>query len=126
MPSCGLRVSAWSSAFCSSDVSAVRATLGRAGAVAGSRHLARLCSPTHGRCLARCAGAPVVTGIAVIGRGAIGGPIIDALRSGALPGIGLAGVLVRSVRASHETDSLEALLARRPRLVIEAERKSGG
>jgi aspartate dehydrogenase len=61
-----------------------------------------------------------VTGIAVIGRGAIGGPIIDALRSGALPGIGLAGVLVRSVRTSHETDSLEALLARRPRLVIEA------
>jgi aspartate dehydrogenase len=59
-------------------------------------------------------------GIAVIGRGAIGAPIIRALQSGAIPGASLAGVLVRSVRAPYETDGLEALLARRPQLVIEA------
>ena len=61
-----------------------------------------------------------MTSIAVIGRGAIGGPIIRALQIGRIPGANLAGVLVRSVHAPHETDSLEALLARRPRLVIEA------
>jgi aspartate dehydrogenase len=58
--------------------------------------------------------------VAVVGRGAIGGPIIAALAAGARPGAELAGVLVPQVRAAHETDSLEALLALGPDLVIEA------
>lgn len=61
-----------------------------------------------------------MTSIAIVGRGAIGGHLIDALLSGAIPGATLAGVLVRSIRAPHETDSLEALLARRPTMVVEA------
>ena len=58
--------------------------------------------------------------VAVVGRGAIGGPIIAALAGGARPGVRLAGVLVPEVRADHETDSIDALLALRPDLVIEA------
>lgn len=65
-------------------------------------------------------GAASVVSVAVIGRGAIGGPIIAALADGARPGTRLAGVLVPEVRADHETDSLEVLLAHRPDLVIEA------
>jgi len=58
--------------------------------------------------------------VAVVGRGAIGGPIIAALSAGARPGARLAGVLVPEARAAHETDSLEVLLSKRPDLVIEA------
>lgn len=58
--------------------------------------------------------------VAVVGRGAIGGPIIAALAAGMRPDVRLAGVLVPEVRLSHETDSLGELLARRPDLVIEA------
>ena len=58
--------------------------------------------------------------VAVVGRGAIGGPIIAALAAGSRPGARLAGVLVPEVRAAHETDSLAVLLAQRPDLVIEA------
>jgi aspartate dehydrogenase len=59
--------------------------------------------------------------VAVIGRGAIGAPVIEALRGDRLPGARLSGVLARSVRAEEEeVDSLDALLARRPGLVIEA------
>lgn len=64
--------------------------------------------------------APSVISVAVVGRGAIGGPIIAALAAGTRPGVELVGVLVPGVRAAHETDSLEKLLAKRPDLVIEA------
>ncbi|NYZ13703.1 DUF108 domain-containing protein [Azospirillum sp. RWY-5-1] len=58
--------------------------------------------------------------VGLIGRGAIGGPIIEALAAGSVPGHRLGSVLVRSPAKEYETDRLEALLAARPSLVIEA------
>lgn len=58
--------------------------------------------------------------VGLIGRGAIGGPIIEALAAGSVPGHRLGRVLVRSPAKDYETDRLDTLLAARPSLVIEA------
>lgn len=58
--------------------------------------------------------------VGLIGRGAIGGPIIEALAAGSVSGHRLGPVLVRRPAAAHETDRLDALLSARPSLVIEA------
>lgn len=58
--------------------------------------------------------------VAVIGRGAIGRPLIEALRAGEIPGHKLDCVLARSRQSPWEVASLAELLDRRPHLVIEA------
>lgn len=58
--------------------------------------------------------------VAVIGRGAIGQPLIDALRAGEIPGHTLECVLARTRLSPWEVASLDELLARQPDLVIEA------
>ena len=60
------------------------------------------------------------TRVAIIGRGAIGGPLIEALRAGRVPSHVLECVLARSRRTPWEVTSLAALLERKPDLVIEA------
>lgn len=58
--------------------------------------------------------------VAVVGRGAIGAPIAQALRDGAVAGARLSTVLARSVKSEGEVPDLGTLLERRPSLVIEA------
>src|SRR3546814_16828493 len=60
------------------------------------------------------------TRVGIIGRGAIGQPLIDALRDGRVPGHVLECVLARSRREPWEVERLADLLDRRPDLVIEA------
>lgn len=58
--------------------------------------------------------------VSIIGRGAIGGPLIQALRTNQIPGHVLDRVLVRMRREQWEVEVLDGILERKPDLVIEA------